>query len=176
MDNIWWNYDVNIELILIHSFNFNPSSHILLCNLLTVILRPNFDEPFDTAKQLAEKNITVWMQPYSEGWKNWFQTHPIPEYQELGKNIFLADDDVHFYDLTKQTMNDSYAYAYVNNYLNLYQIAITKHLNHGRGWYRSKEKLDLGLSPFSGYIVNKNWHLIEVKYILRNLFYNIPQN
>lgn len=41
-------------------------SHIVLCNILNTILKPNFEAPLDTAKQLVEKNIILYKSPGSE--------------------------------------------------------------------------------------------------------------
>ena len=57
-----------MKLLQCYSIN-NVFSHILLCNLLTTILRPNFEEPLDTAKQLVEKNITLYGGPGGHLWK-----------------------------------------------------------------------------------------------------------
>ena len=35
----------------------------LFCNILTTILRPNFEEPLNTAKQMVENNITMFGYP-----------------------------------------------------------------------------------------------------------------
>lgn len=34
-------------------------------------------------------------------------------------------------------------------------------INSGRGWYRSKEKVE-GMYPYAGYLTNKKWHMNEV--------------
>ena len=72
-------------------------SHILLCNLLTTILRPNFEEPLDTAKQLVENNITIYMGPFASGWRELMQESNITEYMILGENLVYAEDDDQFY-------------------------------------------------------------------------------
>ena len=47
---------------------FTYFSHILLCNLLSVLLRPNFEQPVDTAQDIIDKNMTI----FREGvWCNW---------------------------------------------------------------------------------------------------------
>ena len=73
--------------MLIESIIF---SHILLCNLLTVILRPNFEEPLDTAKQLVEQNITLYM-PYVEGWREFMLESNNPEYRILAENMIAGN-------------------------------------------------------------------------------------
>ena len=62
-----------------------------------MILRPNFEEPLDTAKQLAvEKNITIYFWPGYEGHKQWLLDSPILDYRILGENAIIADDMDHY--------------------------------------------------------------------------------
>ena len=68
-------------------------SHILLCNLLTTILKPNFEEPLDTAKQLVEQNITIFSAPHNNLLKQFLLQSPIVEYNILGENNYIIPDD-----------------------------------------------------------------------------------
>ena len=45
------------------------SSHALLSNLLTTILRPNFEEPIDTFQQALDKNLTLYGSTKNYGQK-----------------------------------------------------------------------------------------------------------
>ena len=38
-------------------------SHALLCNILTTILRPNFEKPLRNAKDIAENNVQLFDMP-----------------------------------------------------------------------------------------------------------------
>ena len=128
--------------------------HILLCNLLTTILRPNFEEPLDTAKQLVEKNISLYGIPGTEIWKQFLLESPIPEYNNLGEKYLLADDWDHYDNITKQDVMVAGTHAYMGGELDSYDLAM------GR-WYRSKEKV-AGNYPYGGYLTKKKWHLNEV--------------
>ena len=59
-------------------------------------MRPNFEDPLDTAKQLVEKNITLYFEPEGEIWKQFLLESSIPEYNKLGENMIIADDEDHF--------------------------------------------------------------------------------
>ena len=131
--------------------------HILLCNLLTTILRPNFEEPLDTAKQLVDKNITLYNIPGSEIWKQFLLDSPILEYNKLGETMIIADDWDHFDNITEHDVMGAGTHAYITGYL------IPSELAMGR-WHRSKEKL-AGDHPYGGYLTNKKWHLNEVMLI-----------
>ena len=128
----------------------------MLCNLLTTILRPNFEEPLDTAKQLVEKNITLYMIPGREIWKRFLLESSIPEYNILGETMIVADDYDQFDSIIEHDVIGAGTHAHgPASYLEPY------HLDMGR-WHRSKEKL-VGNNPFAGYLTNKKWNLNEVK-------------
>ena len=139
--------------------------HILLCNLLTTILRPNFEEPLDTAKQLVEKNISLYDGPGTEMWKQFFLESSIPEYNKLGETFLIADDWDHFDNISKHDVIGAGTHAQLAGGLTLYELDMgKKHHPEGNGsygWYRSKEKVS-GKNSYAGYLTNKKWHLNEV--------------
>ena len=128
--------------------------HILLCNLLTTILRPNFEEPLDTAKQLVEKNISLYGIPATEIWKQFLLESPIPDYNKLGETMIIADDWDHYDNITKHDVMGAGTHAVMAGHIDSNELAM------GR-WHRSKDKL-AGDSPYAGYLTNKKWHMNEV--------------
>ena len=140
--------------------------HILLCNLLTTILRPNFEKPLDTAKQLVEKNITIYMGPGTEIWKQFLLEAPILEYNKLGETFIITDDWDHFDKISLHDAIGAGTHAQMVGNLFSSDLAMgKKHHPEGNGkygWYRSKEKM-AGRNPYGGYLTNKKWHLNEVK-------------
>ena len=134
------------------NYSFLSFSHILLCNILTTILRPNFEDPLDTAKQLVEKNITLY--DIAQIWKQFLLESPIKEYKILGKNMIIANDYDHFDYISKNYVIREGTHAYMGGSLLPFELAM------GR-WYRSQEKV-AGDYPFGGYLTNKKWHLNEV--------------
>ena len=129
-------------------------SHILLCNVLTTILRPNFEEPIDTAKQMVEKNITIVATPGNDIWKKFLLNSAVPAYQTLGENLIVADSWEQDYNLSTQGILDAGTHARMEGYLVPYYLVMGK-------WYRSKEKV-AGKYPYGGFLTNKKWHLNEV--------------
>ena len=126
-------------------------------------MRPNFEEPLDTAKQLVEKNITLYNVPGTEIWKQFLLESSIPEYNILGEHYIIADDWDHFVNMTEHDAIGAGTHAQMVSYLSprLLSLGENKEINSGRGWYRSKEKL-AGHFPYAGYLTNKKWHLNEV--------------
>ena len=134
----------------------------MLCNLLTTILKPNFEDPLDTAKQLVEKNITIYFWPYTEGNDEWFMKSTIPEYKILGEHAIHADDWLHFDENLTADALGAGTNALVSYQIDYYLLKMGEtHHPEGRGWHRSKERVS-GLTPYSGYHTNKKWYFKEV--------------
>ena len=117
-------------------------------------MRPNFEEPLDTAKQLVEKNITLYDGPGYEIWKQFLLESSNPDYNKLGETYHVADDWDHFENISKHDVMGYGTHAYIGGYVYPSDLAM------GR-WHRSKEKVD-GQYPYGGYLTNKKWHLNEV--------------
>ena len=152
MGLIWRDHDVFIEFPVNNNKNLF-CSHILLCNILTVILRPNFEEPLDTAKQLVEQNITLYIGPGGEGSKQFLLESSIPEYNILGENMIITDDWDHFKNMTKHDVIGAGTHAQMVGLLWSSERAL------GR-WHRSHERVT-GDNPYAGYLTSKKWHLNE---------------
>ena len=135
-------------------------SHCLLCNLLTTILRPNFGTPVDTPQQLVEKTMTVYMLPYSVGWGKTMAEDPDPYMRKLSETLIIPHTWEEFDNLNKYMTLKAGTHAAIDSSLTTEQKNWGKEYNHGRGWYRSKEKFP-GDYPYSGYLTHKNWVLNE---------------
>ena len=118
-------------------------------------MRPNFEEPLDTAKQLVERNITLYDGPGYQIWKQFLSESPTPEYNKLAENMIFADDWDHFYQISEHDVIGNGTHALMVSYL-------SAKLENLGNWYRSKEKV-AGRNPYGGYLTNKKWHLNEVK-------------
>ena len=131
-------------------------------------MRPNFEEPLDTAKQLVEKNITLYNVPGTEIWKQFLLESSITDYNILGKSYIVADDFDHFYYMSEHDVIGAGTHAMMSSYLgpSLLKMGENKEINSGRGWYRSKEKV-AGMYPYAGFLTNKKWHLNEVNNKIR---------
>ena len=126
-------------------------------------MEPKFEEPMDTAKQLVEKNITLYDVPRGASWKQFLQESSIDEYKILGENYIVADDWDHFDHMTEQDVIGAGTHAYMTSYLSPTDLSFgeNEEINSGRGWYRSKARV-AGKYPYAGYLTNKKWHLNEV--------------
>ena len=124
-------------------------------------MRPNFEEPLDTAKQLVEKNITLYDLPGSEMWKQFLLESSITEYNMLGENYDILNDYDHYDYMTEHYVFGAGTHAVMLPSLTWWELQLGNKINSGRGWYRSKEKV-AGMYPYAGYLTNKKWHLNEV--------------
>ena len=109
----------------------------------------------DTAKQLVEKNITLYFGPGGEIWKQFLLESSILEYRILGETYLIADDWDHFNNISRHDVIGAGTHAQMAGSLDPYELVM------GR-WHRSKEKL-AGDNPYGGYLTNKKWTLNEVK-------------
>ena len=125
-------------------------------------MRPNFEDPLDTAKQLVKQNITLYYIPGGDIWKQFLLESPIPEYNILGENFIIPDDWELYYNISEHDVIGAGTHAYMASYLTPYYLAMgeNEEINSGRGWHRSKDKV--GEYPYAGYLTNKNWHLNDV--------------
>ena len=133
-------------------------------------MKPNFESPVHTARDLVERDITLYMVPGTGG--GLLAQSDIPEYRKIEENA-ISLKSVHQYTaFTKNEMLSRGTHAVMVSYWFLEALTWVTELdhdrqykyNHGRGYYRG-EKL-VGDNPSSGYLTNKMWHLNEV-------FYNI---
>ena len=80
-------------------------------------MRPNFEDPLDTAKQLVKKNITLYDVPGGEIWKQFLLESSIPEYNILGENIIIPDDLDHFWNMSEHDVIGAGTHAQMVSYL-----------------------------------------------------------
>ena len=133
-------------------------------------MRPNFESPVDTAKDLVERDITVYMRPGSEIWKQWLLKSDIPEYRKIAESMILSFSSQQYQSMTRNEMLSQGTHAMMVSFLDPFELDWTDDrdnqgkykYNRGRGYYRG-DKVS-GLNPITGYLSNKKWHLNEVEY------------
>ena len=126
-----------------------------------MIFKPRFKDPIDSAKQLIENNITLFVIPGGEYYKTFLADSPIPEYQTLSKHLIIAEDWDEFYDLTQYGVIGNGTHAQMMYYLDSWEKSL------GRWW---KGNLVTGNFPYAGYLSDKKWHLNEASDIFSFIF------
>ena len=116
-------------------------------------MRPNFEEPLDTAKQLVEQNITLYDLPGSEWFKQFLLESTIPDYKILGERFIVADTWNQYWNMSEYDVLSAGTHANWAPYIT------TTELDMGR-WHRSKETFQE--DPYVGFLSNKKWYLNEV--------------
>ena len=132
--------------------------HFLLSNYLTVLLTPSYEEPVETTKDLVKRDITPFIWPAGEIYKQLFAASPVPIYQEISRRLVIAKDWDEYYDIVGKVLStgmyaDIGTHPHINNW--------NKPEKELKDWYRSTETIS-GTVPFSVHISNKKWPLKKV--------------
>ena len=117
------------------------------------MMRPNFEEPLDTAKQMVEKNITLYFIKFAQIQKQFLLLSSIPEYNILGDNVIFAENWEHYYNITRDGVIGAGTHAQMTSAISPPLLALGK-------WHRSKERVS-GNNPYTGFLTKKKWHLNE---------------
>ena len=127
--------------------------HFLLSNYLTVLLRPKYEEPVETAADLIKRDITPILWP--GGWKyiELFAASPDPVYQEISRRFVEANDWVEYKDMVDKIPSTG-KFADIGTKPWAPEDTFNK-------WYRSEEPIP-GDSLYSGHIANFKWPLKKV--------------
>ena len=66
--------------------------HFLLCNYLTVLLTPSYEQPVETAEDLIKRDITPFFQPGAEIYIQFFAASADANYKEISQRLVIAKD------------------------------------------------------------------------------------
>ena len=125
------------------------------------MLKQRFEEPIDSAKQLIENNISLYMGPGSYYWVQFLANSPIPEYQTLSKRLIIPNSRNEFKEKLKHDVIGNGTHAFMNFKL------MPDEKSLGRWW---KGNLVQGVYPYVGYLSDKKWHLNEASDIFSFIF------
>ena len=139
--------------------------HILLCNYLTVLLKPRLEEPVDSARDLIEKDIIPYCYP---GWiplRGLFNSSIFgPDYQVLSGKLKVPLTQEEFHETVDRIseLDDRYAWIGHGEYVFRNWLKYIKKDKTKKFWM-SKEFIKLGDYPYAVHLSNKKWHLKKVK-------------
>ena len=125
--------------------------HFLLCNYLTVLLKPSYEEPVETAADLINRDITPFTFPGADIWRQFFAASLDPQYQEIAKRMVISKDYDEFEDFKGKVISTG-LFA---------RIGTIPKLEKFKDWYRSSEKIG-GNNPYMVHLANKMWPLKKV--------------
>ena len=135
--------------------------HFLLCNYLTVLLRPSFEEPVETAADLIERDITPFMAPRAQIFRQFFAASPDPDYQEISRRLVVAKDWDEYEDMIRKVTSTGF-FAEIGKVPDPSWVPEEEF----KDWYRSSDQIT-GLNPYIGHLTNKKWPLKKVICILQ---------
>ena len=129
--------------------------HFLLSNYLTVLLRPSYEEPVETAADLIKRDITPFVWPGGEIYRQLFAASSDPAYQEISWRLVIAKDWDDYADMYDKVTSTG-LFADLGPYP---RGAVPE--EEFKHWYRSSETIG-GFNPFGGHLANKKWPLKKV--------------
>ena len=129
--------------------------HFLLCNYLTVLLTPSYEEPVETAKDLIKRDIIPFYMPGGEIMRQFFAASPDPIYQEISRRLVIAKDWDEYYDMVRKVISTG-MYAKIGSVPPTYNST-----EEYKDWYRSTETIP-GDFPYQVHLSNKKWPLKKV--------------
>ena len=125
------------------------------------MLKPRFEDPIDSARQIIENNITLFEVPSGDYWVQFLANSPIPEYQTLSKILIIPNDWDELWHLIEDGIIGNGTHAQMSYCLESWEKSL------GRWW---KGNLGLGNYPYGGYLSDKKWHLNEAFDIFSFIF------
>ena len=123
-------------------------------------MRPRFEDPIDTARDMVEKNITlIELNFYHQRTKNRLLSQNHPDFEKISENMITAKDFGEYEEFCLKYIIQNGTHAIMRKSLNHYLLKLSpKHMD---GWWRSSETVYVG-SKYSNYFSNKRWTLNEV--------------
>ena len=129
-------------------------------------MKPNFESPSHTLRQILDRNITLYMNPDQYAWKVDFASSNFPELREISRTMIITKSWDEFDNLTKYGLLSSGTHAQLCEYMVQIELDWGREYNDDRGFYRGE--LMPGDYPYNGYFTSKNWHLNEEFKNLKN--------
>ena len=129
--------------------------HFLLSNYLTVLLRPSYEEPVDTVADIIKRDITPYMLPGSDIFRQVFSESPDPNYQEISRRLVIHQDWDEYEDMVRKVISTG-SFAEIGSFPWTFNSS-----EEFKDWYRSSETIP-GDYPYTGHLANKKWPLKKV--------------
>ena len=122
-------------------------------NFLTVLLRPQYEKPVNSAKDIIDRGMIPFVQDTGYFFKDHLLRSPNPLYQKLGEIMVVPKD---FRDYLKMLVDDIQG-ANTHVYLGVLMDYEYEFGGYNQGDYHTSKDSLKGLSPYGGNILNKKW-------------------
>ena len=123
---------------------------------MTVLLRPSYEEPVETAKDLIKRDIIPFYVPGGEMLRQFFAASLDPIQQEISRRLVLAKDWDDYEDMVRMVTSTG-MYSQIGAFPDPYTVT-EEEFKH---WYRSAQTIG-GMYPFGVHLENKKWPLKKV--------------
>ena len=132
-----------------------------LCNLLTEMFRPRFEDPVDSAQDVADRNITVYEhQYYYQHLKNDLLSINSSEWTHIAETMISVKDWDERDFFTEHNMHGNGTHAFFSSHLYNRDLSIAP----AEKWWRSSERMPG--QTYAGYLSAKKWILNEVNFVI----------
>ena len=154
-------------------------------------MKTNFESPVHTARDMVERNITLFKGPGASIWKELLSQSDNPEFRIIGENMIVPKSWSVYDALIRNEMLSQGTHARMSPYIQIRRLRMAKEIdpdqgvtiisteyvtqkgeykyNQGRGYYRGELVILAGVANGGGYLTNKKWHLNEVYLLLVEL-------
>ena len=121
-------------------------------------MRPRFEDPIDTAKDMMDNNITLFTyQYYYASAKQFLLDLDIPEYTSIAENMVSVKDDDEYYYYVEHYIHGSGTHAFRHGNLDYSELQIASMDK----WWKSSEIVPGG-NHYASYLSGRNWIMNEV--------------
>ena len=147
--------------------------HIILCNYLTILLKPRKEDPIvDFTKDIIKRNITPYgLYGWGLGSYDHFKDTSLfgPEYQELLQKLKVSKREERI-EMIGRVFNLSKSEAWLGSGANERLWLINRNIDgRFRQFWISKESVPHSDSPYAFYLTYKKWPLLEVLSLYLNI-------
>ena len=120
-------------------------------------MRPRFEDPIDTAKDMMDNNITLFKhQYYYSSEKQALLSIDKPEYTYIAENMVSVKDYDEYFFYVEHYIHGSGTHAFMKGNLEYKDLQIAPM----EKWWKSSESVPI--FSYASYLSNKNWIMNEV--------------
>ena len=130
--------------------------HFLLCNFLTVLLRPRYEEPVETTADLIKRDITPVFVPMGKIIVQIFAGSPDENDKEISRRIVVAKNMDEYEELVRKVTSTG-KFAILGDVPDP-SVPAEEYNN----WYRSTDAVVGLYPPYNFHLTNKKWPLKKV--------------
>ena len=101
-------------------------------------MKPNFESPVHTAKDLVERDITLYMWPTAQLWKQMLSQSDIPEYRKIAESMIISESVGQYNAMTKNEMLSRGTHAMMTSFMAPSQLAWAKEVDPDQEYMNQK--------------------------------------